>query len=66
MEGGEVEGDVGAKMGEDPFGELAGFGGSSLRVGMMRLVISNQTRVSFLSQVSMSRTGWRWVRVILP
>jgi len=27
MEGGEVEGDVGAKMGEDPFGELAGFGG---------------------------------------
>jgi len=63
MEGGEVEGDVGAKMGEDPFGELAGFGGIVVEVGMMRLVISNQTRVSFLSQVSMSRTGWRWVRV---
>ena len=27
MEGGEVERNVGAKMGEDPFGELAGFGG---------------------------------------
>lgn len=27
MEGGEVEGDVGAEMREDPFGELAGFGG---------------------------------------
>jgi len=27
MEGGEVERDVGAEMGEDPFGEFAGFGG---------------------------------------
>jgi len=47
MEGGEVEGDVGARWARGSIRRACGFGGMSFEGGMMRLVISNQTGFVF-------------------